>query len=96
MARATKLSQDEIGTKLKSLSGWKINGQGNLEKELKRETFTDAFALMTRIAFEAEKLDHHPDWKNSYNRIQIELTTHDAGGLTEKDFELAKRIDTVS
>lgn len=55
--------------------------------------FAQAFAFMTRVALEAEKRDHHPDWSNVYNRVTIALSTHDAGGLTERDFDLARAID---
>ncbi len=56
------------------------------------KTFVEAFSFMTHVAFLAEKLDHHPDWSNSYNKVDITLTSHDAGGLTSKDIELAKAI----
>lgn len=57
--------------------------------------FVQAFAFMTRVALEAEKRNHHPDWANVYNRVTIALTTHDAGGLTERDFDLARAIDAA-
>ena len=63
--------------------------------EEQQDDFKDAFSVMTRIAFEAEKLNHHPDWSNVYKTLNITLSTHDAGGLTQKDFELAKIIDAL-
>jgi len=75
---------------------WKLNSQGKLEAEFKFKTFPEAFSFMTRVAFEAERLDHHPDWSNSYNKVKIELSTHDVNGLTEKDLELARKIAAIS
>jgi len=67
-----------------------------LHKKFKFENFTEAFAFMTRVAFEAEKMDHHPKWTNTYNEVEIWLSTHDAGDtITEKDRKLAKKIDAI-
>lgn len=67
-----------------------------LTKEFEFKDFKEAFAFMTRVAFLAEKADHHPDWKNSYNKVTINLTSHDAGDkVTEKDRKLAKEIDKI-
>lgn len=67
-----------------------------LYKKFKFQNFTEAFAFMTRVAFEAEKMDHHPKWTNTYNELEIWLSTHDAGDtVTEKDRKLAKKIDTI-
>ncbi|HSZ35314.1 MAG TPA: 4a-hydroxytetrahydrobiopterin dehydratase [Puia sp.] len=67
-----------------------------LHKKFKFENFTEAFAFMTRVAFEAEKMDHHPKWTNTYNELEIWLSTHDAGDtVTEKDRKLAKKIDAI-
>ena len=63
-----------------------------LVKRFEFKNFTEAWAFMTQVAFIAEKMNHHPEWSNVYGRVVIELTTHDAGGLTELDFELAKRM----
>lgn len=75
---------------------WNLNQEGKLEAEFKFKTFPEAFSFMTRVAFEAERLNHHPDWFNSYNTVKIELMTHDAGGITEKDLELARKIAAIS
>lgn len=89
-----KLTKAQIEEKMKSFEGWDY-GENAIHTSLEFTDFKDAFAVMTRIAFEAEKLNHHPDWSNNYNTINISLSTHDAGGVTEKDFELAAIIDTL-
>ena len=66
-----------------------------IHTSLEFDNFKDAFTVMTRIAFEAERLNHHPDWANVYNALSITLSTHDAGGVTDKDIELAKIIDAL-
>src|SRR4051812_25747158 len=96
MTPSKKLSHPEIAAAVENLRPWRFNAEQKLEAEFKFKTFPEAFSFMTRIAFEAEKMDHHPDWSNSYNRVKIELTTHDAGGVTEKDLELARRISAIS
>ncbi|MEM7087602.1 MAG: 4a-hydroxytetrahydrobiopterin dehydratase [Bacteroidota bacterium] len=84
----------QILSGLKELDGWEY-GNNAIHTSLEFNDFKDAFAVMTRIAFEAEQLNHHPDWANVYNSLQISLSTHDAGGVTAKDFELAKIIDAL-
>lgn len=84
----------EIEKNLTTLKGWKLK-KNAIHKEFKFKDFKEAFGFMTRVALEAEKLDHHPDWKNSYNKVSVSLTTNDAGGLTLLDFKLAKLIDTI-
>lgn len=76
------------------LSTWKENGK-YIEKKLFFNDFREAISAMVRISFIAEEMNHHPEWSNVYNEVTIQLTTHDANGLTEKDFELAKRIDAL-
>jgi 4a-hydroxytetrahydrobiopterin dehydratase len=78
------------------MENWKENSNHKLERSFKFKNFKEAFSFMTRVAFEAEDMDHHPDWTNSYNEVKIELITHAAGKITEKDFELAKRIDKIN
>ena len=95
MTRPKKLDPSEIEAGLKNLPDWKLGSQGRLERELKFKTFPEAFSFMTRVSFDAEQLNHHPDWSNSYNRVRIELSTHDAGGITELDLELARRISAI-
>ena len=84
----------QILSGLKELDGWEYEDNA-IHTSLEFDDFKDAFSVMTRIAFEAEKMNHHPDWSNVYNTLQITLSTHDAGGLTAKDFELAKIIDAL-
>ena len=74
------------------MDGWDFNDDG-IEKTYEFRDFIAAFSFMTRVAIEAEKLEHHPEWSNVYNRVKIRLTTHDAGGLTDLDFKLADIID---
>ncbi len=89
------LSHKEVEEKLKPLTGWKLDN-GKLNKEFQFHNFQEAFSKMTQIAFVAEKMDHHPEWSNVYNRLEISLITHDAGpGLTEKDFSLALEIECI-
>ena len=77
-------------------SGWSASDDGKaIAKTFKFKSFRDAMAWMTRAAFEAEDMDHHPEWFNVYNRVDVRLTTHDTGGLSEKDLELAARLDRI-
>jgi len=89
-----KLTESQIKTKLEGLEGWELN-ENAIETTFEFQNFKEAFTLMTRIAFECEALGHHPDWTNVYNRLHIRLSTHDAGGVTEKDFELAILIEQL-
>ena len=89
-----KLSTAIIEERIKELPGWNFNGIA-IETNLKFNDFREAFSAMTRIAFECEALNHHPDWKNVYNQLHIALNTHDAQGITEKDFVLAHKIQDI-
>ena len=74
-------------------AGWSLADDGkSIGRTFKFRTFRDALAWMVRAGFEAEAIDHHPEWRNVYNRVEVRLTTHDAGGLTDKDVELARRM----
>lgn len=88
------LKQKEIQEKLQDLSNWSYE-EKSIHISFEFDDFKNAFAAMTRIAFEAENLQHHPTWSNAYNTLNISLSTHDVGGLTNKDFELAKTIEKV-
>lgn len=89
-----KLSEAEVRERLADVPEWKVEGD-KIRRELKFSNFVTAFGFMTRVALLAEKADHHPEWFNVYNKVRIELTTHDAKGLSERDFELAKQIDKL-
>ena len=88
------MSENEITEKLKEFEGWEYENNA-IHTSLEFDNFKDTFSVMTRIAFEAEKMDHHPDWANVYNTLSISLNTHSADGVTEKDFQLAKIIDVL-
>jgi 4a-hydroxytetrahydrobiopterin dehydratase len=88
MSRPTLLSPDEIEERLAALPGWTFSGSA-LRREFLFADFSEAFAFMTRVALAAEKLDHHPDWSNVWNRVTVALSTHDAGGVTDLDVRLA-------
>ena len=89
-----RLSQIEIDGELKNLSGWNVENE-KLHKEFEFASFNQAFGFMTRAAMEIEKMNHHPEWFNVYNKITIELTTHDAGGITRNDTKLAKILNSL-
>ncbi len=89
-----KLNTQEISARLEHLEGWTFS-ENALHTSFEFENFKEAFTLMTRIAFEAEAQEHHPDWTNVYNQLEITLSTHDAGGVTEKDFKMAKAIEGI-
>jgi 4a-hydroxytetrahydrobiopterin dehydratase len=77
-----------------NLKDWSLENN-SLNREFKFKSFVEAFSFMTAIALVAEKLDHHPDWSNSYNKVSISLTNHEAKGITQLDFDLAKTIDSI-
>jgi len=84
----------DIDEQLKNLPGWSVVNE-KLHKEFQFESFNQAFGFMTRAAMEIEKMNHHPEWFNVYNRITIDLTTHDAGGITKNDVNLAKILNSL-
>ena len=92
MTRPKALPAEEVSARVAALSGWSLV-DGKLHRAFSFADFIEAFGFMTRVALIAEKMDHHPEWSNVYNRVGVELTTHDAGGLTELDFELATAMD---
>ena len=93
---STPLTAAEIQAAQASLPGWRLDGNA-LAKTFKFGSFREALSFMVRAGFDAEELNHHPDWSNVYNRVEIRLTTHDAGDrITAKDVELARRIQKIS
>jgi 4a-hydroxytetrahydrobiopterin dehydratase len=90
----TKLSESEIRSSLHSLSGWTVLN-GKLHREYKFADFIHAFGFMTSAALAAEAMGHHPEWLNVYNKLTVDLTTHDAGGISAKDFELAGKLNAL-
>jgi 4a-hydroxytetrahydrobiopterin dehydratase len=89
-----KLSTREIAAGLRTLRGWKLV-KGSLHRDFKFKDFTQAFGFMKRVAVVADRMDHHPDWSNAYNKVTVDLSTHSAGGLTTDDFELAGNIQKI-
>ncbi len=88
-----RLSEAERAQLLPGLADWTYDAERDgIRRSWKFHDFTEAFAFMTRVALLAEKADHHPEWSNVYNRVEILLTTHDAGGLSMRDIELARAI----
>lgn len=88
------LQDQEIEARLEKLEGWSFN-ENAIHTKLEFENFKEAFAAMTRIAFEAEAQQHHPEWFNVYNTLEISLSTHEAEGVTDKDFKLAEKIEEI-
>jgi len=94
---AVILTQDDIKTLLAELDGWALSQDGlAIEKTFRFTNFNAAFGWMTRAAITAEQLDHHPEWFNVYNRVEVRLTTHDKNGLTDLDASLAKAMDAMA
>ena len=89
-----KLTESEIKSKIESLQDWDFYENG-LHTDFEFYNFKDCMSAMNRIAFECEALNHHPEWKNTYNTLDIKLTTHDAGGVTSLDFKLATIINQI-
>lgn len=91
-----KLNAEDLGNWLTVLPGWTLaRGGAALARTFEFADFNEAFGFMTRVALLADKQDHHPEWSNVYNRVTIELTTHDADGLSHRDTRLAKAIDKL-
>jgi 4a-hydroxytetrahydrobiopterin dehydratase len=89
-----RLSDEQIKTELTRLSGWSVVN-GKLHKDFVFDDFVEAFGFMTRAAIHIEKMNHHPEWFNVYNKISVDLTTHDAGGITQNDIALARTLNSL-
>ena len=95
MPRPEKLDPADVVRRLTGLPGWELK-DGKLHRGFAFQDFAEAFRFMTALAAEAERLNHHPEWSNVYNRVVIDLVTHDAGGITALDFELASRAQELA
>lgn len=92
-----KLDPTDRANALKPLAGWtEANGRDAIEKTFQFTDFKQAFAFMTQVALKAEQMDHHPEWFNVYNKVSITLTSHDAGGITQRDIDLASYMDACA
>lgn len=92
-----KLSDEARAEELMNLQGWdQVKGRDAIKKTFQFKDFNQAFAFMSRVALMAEKMDHHPEWLNVYNRVEVTLSTHDADGITERDIKLARFMDEAA
>lgn len=90
-----KLTEAEIAEHMKSLPGWEL-GEDRILRKFRFKNFVEAFGWMTSVALVAEGMNHHPEWRNVWATVEVELTTHDAGGLTESDMKLASKMNELS
>jgi len=94
---AGKLTGDERAAALAELDGWAdVDGREAIQKTFQFKDFNEAFGWMSRVALVAEKADHHPEWSNVYRTVEVTLATHDAGGVTQKDIDLARAMDAFA
>lgn len=89
-----KMTTQQVEAGLNDLPGWELKA-AKLHRELRFKNFVQAFGFMTQVALLAESADHHPEWFNVYNRVTIDLTTHEANGISQRDFDLAKKINGI-
>jgi 4a-hydroxytetrahydrobiopterin dehydratase len=89
-----KMPAAQLQASLKDLPGWKLKA-GKLHRKLKFKNFIHAFGFMTQVALVVEQMNHHPEWRNVYNQVIIDLTTHEAGGISQRDIELARKINEL-
>ena len=95
MPERVRLTEEQVRGRLGEVGGWEF-AEGELRREFEFGDFVEAFGFMSSVALAAEKLDHHPNWSNVYNRVRVGLSTHDADGVTDFDFALAARIDQLA
>ncbi len=97
MPRPPRLDAEQLRARLAARPGWTLSEDGlAITRQFRFADFRQAFAFMAHVALAAERADHHPEWSNVYNRVDVRLTTHDAGGLTERDFALAAVADAAA
>jgi 4a-hydroxytetrahydrobiopterin dehydratase len=94
MAKPKKLETKNITATLNTLKGWSVS-KGKLHKEFKFASFVEAFGFMSSVALIAERMNHHPEWFNVYNKVVIDLTTHDLGGISTFDIDFASRVEKL-
>jgi 4a-hydroxytetrahydrobiopterin dehydratase len=92
---ATKLDAPEVTARLATLAGWTLR-DGKLHRDYKFGDFVEAFGFMASVALVAERMNHHPEWFNVYRTVRVHLATHDAGGISASDFELARAMDQLA
>jgi 4a-hydroxytetrahydrobiopterin dehydratase len=92
---ADVLDADEVQARLGSLPGWSLAGD-QLHREITFANFSEAFAFMTRVAMVAERMNHHPDWSNSWNRVTLDITSHDDGGVTQRCLDFATAVNQIT
>lgn len=95
MATLRKATDEEIETFIAQHSTWSV-GNGKLHREYVFDNFVQAFGFMTQVALVAERADHHPEWFNVYRKVIVDLSTHEAGGITERDFDLARKMEAIA
>ena len=91
----TKATESEIQKAMAELGSWTLQN-GKLHREYRFRDFVQAFGFMTQVALLVERADHHPEWFNVYNRVVVDLTTHEAGGITQKDLDLARQMEQIA
>jgi 4a-hydroxytetrahydrobiopterin dehydratase len=94
MSRRDRLDDAAVGNALERLDGWTLD-DGRLHRKFEFDDFVQAFGFMSSVALVAERMNHHPDWSNSYRTVEIHLSSHDVGGLSERDVELAGHINAI-
>jgi 4a-hydroxytetrahydrobiopterin dehydratase len=95
MTKRTPLTGADLDRAVAALSGWSLV-EGKLHREFRFDNFVGAFSFMSAVALVAEKRNHHPEWKNVYGRVVVDLTTHDAGGITQNDLDLARKMNELA
>jgi 4a-hydroxytetrahydrobiopterin dehydratase len=95
MAQLPRLTEAELNAALHALDGWQLRG-GKLHREYQFEDFVHAFGFMATSAIAVEAMNHHPEWSNVWNKVVVDLTTHDSGGVTVKDVELAHKLEAIA